>query len=905
MNLVIRHVQKEKNFIFQVENPLSMKTALPAIISPPDQLIVEGRPNSNLLQDLRWYLENFLDYPFSPNTDIADRVQKALFGWGKESFSALFTGRARDWYQEARRSADGLSSLRLKIACDDPRILAWPWEALCDPEGPTLAHNCCIDRQLNELHDPLDISGDLPTDCINILLIIARPFGDQDVGYHAISRPLVDMARKNALPVHIDLLRPPTFTQLQQHLRDHKNFYHMVHFDGHGGYGEIDPVGYPFSFKGPAGRLLFETEEGREDLIGAETLTQLLTDYRISVMVLNACQSAMIDSRAADAFASVAASLLKAGIHSVVAMGYNLYVSGAKQFVPAFYEELFDSNSVSKAVRAGRRSMLSLQARDCALGSFDLQDWLVPIVYGQDLLPLTFNRVQADDGACRVRKKVDLPPEAGEFGDYGFIGRDHKIQELERAIRLQPQGGILIHGMAGIGKTTLVQGFLDWLSNTNGLCFPPVWFRFDDIRNAEFVINRLVSVFLDTKVLAAPLDQKVDRLHKVLRENPVIIVWDNFESTAGIVETEVTPQIPDEGREILHTFLKGLRSGKTKVLITSRSPEKWLTVNSCYRLPLRGLKGEECWQYCNTVVRDLGLMIERENPLYADLIKLLDGHPLAMRAVLLRLNETDARSLKQELEKRFTGAEGDESTIRINAALDLLAKAFPADFRLPLQFIGLHQRYVIIDFLEAMGKSVKLALSRELLDTVFTALENAGQLHGIGKGIYSMHPALTGYLRSYYVATEPVEFGFVDVMGRLADSLTPMELHEQRVPFSIFGGSFYFAVELAKKNKQMQAVMALTQSLGAYSLNIQDYGSARRLYKEIAEFTSKHGHSDHEAVAYYQLGRIAQEQRDFKTAESWYKKSLAIFEEQGNIHNAGIVFKNLNRLMEEIQNGQS
>ena len=324
MNLVIRNIQSQEDFLFQVENPSNMKTAPPGVVRSPDQLVVEGRPNSNLLQDLRWYLENFLDYPFSPNTDIADRVQKALSDWGKETFSSLFTGKARDWYQDTRRSGEGLSSLRLRIACDDPRILAWPWEALCDPEGTTLAHTCCNERQLNELHDSLDISKDLSMECINILLIIARPFGDQDVGYHAISRPLVDLARKNGSPVHIDVLRPPTFNRLQQHLQDHKNFYHIVHFDGHGGYGEADPVGHPFAFKGPAGRLLFEADDGQEDLIEAKRLTQLLTDCRIPVMVLNACQSARIDARAKDPFASVAAALLKAGIHRVVAMGYNL-----------------------------------------------------------------------------------------------------------------------------------------------------------------------------------------------------------------------------------------------------------------------------------------------------------------------------------------------------------------------------------------------------------------------------------------------------------------------------------------------------------------------------------------------------------------------------------------------------
>ena len=40
-------------------------------------------------------------------------------------------------------------------------------------------------------------------------------------------------------------------------------------------------------------------------------------------------------------------------------------------------------------------------------------------------------------------------------------------------------------------------------------------------------------------------------------------------------------------------------------------------------------------------------------------------------------------------------------------------------------------------------------------------------------------------------------------------------------------------------------------------------------------------------MTYHQLGIIAQAQRDFPTAEAWYRKSLAIEEKQGNEHGAG------------------
>ena len=40
----------------------------------PHTHAVEGRPDSNLMAELQWYLEVFLDYPFAPETDHAERV---------------------------------------------------------------------------------------------------------------------------------------------------------------------------------------------------------------------------------------------------------------------------------------------------------------------------------------------------------------------------------------------------------------------------------------------------------------------------------------------------------------------------------------------------------------------------------------------------------------------------------------------------------------------------------------------------------------------------------------------------------------------------------------------------------------------------------------------------------------
>src|SRR5262249_1597206 len=150
----------------------------------------------------------------------------------------------------------------------------------------------------------------------------------------------------------------------------------------------------------PEGSLVFEDDRGKPDPVKAATLSDLLHEHHIPAVVLNACQSAMVDGKADDPFASVAASLLKSGIRSVVAMAYKLYVSGAQEFLPAFYEELFRAGSMARATRAGRQQMLAQPKRLCGRPGkrFELQDWLVPVIYQSDPFDFTFaTRAKPDE----------------------------------------------------------------------------------------------------------------------------------------------------------------------------------------------------------------------------------------------------------------------------------------------------------------------------------------------------------------------------------------------------------------------------------------------------------------------------------------------------------------------------
>jgi hypothetical protein len=595
--LTIKHIPGSDPPSFMLIRQHDGKTSQSVPVVSPISVPVEGRPNSNLLRELQWYLETFLDYPFPPETEHAERILEALRNWGERAFRALFDDRFTErMLDDATRD---YSKVYLRISSDDPRVLAWPWEALCDPELGYLAQTCQLVRQLNTLRNPQPLPESLPKDRVNILLVVARPY-EQDLRFRTLARPLVELIERERLPASVDLLRPPTFEQLRKHLREHPSYYHILHFDGHGVYStDALDSGDGYSLQGSEGKLVFETGDGEPDLIPAEKLSTLLKECAVPVAVLNACQSAMTSNDSSDPFASVAMALLRSGMREVVAMAYSLYMSGAQQFLPEFYRSLFHEGSMAVAVKAGRQQMWQHDKRVCVRGEFPLQDWLLPVLYQQDPLNFSF----AKEAGKSASRECKLPEELRYDKDpHGFIGRDSAILELERAMR-RATPSILIHGLGGIGKTTLAQGFLQWLAKTGGLEYPPFWFSFQEIRSAEFVLNRMGEGLLGGHFPTLPMEQKVGSLAHTLRENGFVIIWDNFESAAGIAGTAVEANLSESDRKLLAELLDQLRGGKTKVIVTSRSKEEWLSPQQRFVLRLGGLDREERWEYCNAVIR--------------------------------------------------------------------------------------------------------------------------------------------------------------------------------------------------------------------------------------------------------------------------------------------------------------
>jgi hypothetical protein len=298
---------------------------------------------------IQWYLEEYLLYPWGVFPSRAQQAEALMEQLGAELFGAVFG--SRETAALYAHVADNLSNTRLVVHASDSQGIALPWELMRDAtrgEYGDLARlaNAFVRSQPDLIFQPPRAPAAAET--FNILMVICRPGGDKDVPFQSVARPLLELIRSHHDRIQLDVLRPPTLEQLSRILADRPNFYHVLHFDGHGTFPQGGNPAQFYAQSGAQGRLLFEGEDGQPREVTGEELGGLLAGKGVPVVLLNACQSGM--TRPESLYPSVGNQLLKAGIRGVVAMAYSVYVQTAVRFMARLYEALMQGEELARDV---------------------------------------------------------------------------------------------------------------------------------------------------------------------------------------------------------------------------------------------------------------------------------------------------------------------------------------------------------------------------------------------------------------------------------------------------------------------------------------------------------------------------------------------------------------------------
>jgi tetratricopeptide (TPR) repeat protein len=332
-------------------------------------------------------------------------------------------------------------------------------------------------------------------------------------------------------------------------------------------------------------------------------------------------------------------------------MGYSITVSAAALLMKTLYSRLFVRDSLSLAIRHARNELYNDKKRRVYSAQLiDLEDWLLPVVYQNRPVQLTVRELTPQENTTYYEHKAQLARSAPPEPTYGFIGRDLDILRIERRLLLK-RNLLLVRGMGGAGKTTLMRHLSTWW-HTTGLVERVFYFGYDEHAwTRQQIIVEIAQRLLDPVAYLRdfqPLsrDAQQARLTGLLRAQRHLLILDNLESITG-ANLAILHTLPKKEQDDLRHLLADLAGGRTLVLLGSRSGEGWLAQgtfdDNIYDLP--GLDPEAASTLADLILARHAATHYRQDEDLQHLLKLLDGFPLALEVVLSNL----ARQIPKEV----------------------------------------------------------------------------------------------------------------------------------------------------------------------------------------------------------------------------------------------------------------
>ena len=330
--------------------------------------------------------------------------------------------------------------------CPDLRGL--PWEGLRHPgvDGPLALHPLVVFYRLAVASPtPRRVEGPL-----RIVVAIAAPLdGEPKLDYESELRNIVTSVREaKAGGAEVRIVTFATTAEIKKALD--AGDVHVLHISCHGS----------------AGRLVLEDENGGARFVTARTLIEeaIPPGKMPPVICLSACDTNVTD-RSGD-LPAVADELVSSGAPAVIGTETSVSDRYATLVFARVYAELAKATEQpdpATALAAARRQVLracenSERSRD--RGEQVLSGWSVVTIQA------TPSREALFDPTTARPSRNESSPIAPEVGDLpalspgSFVGRRREQLEIPRFLADEGRGGVVLHGIGGIGKTSLANEIL-------------------------------------------------------------------------------------------------------------------------------------------------------------------------------------------------------------------------------------------------------------------------------------------------------------------------------------------------------------------------------------------------------------------------------------------------------------
>lgn len=345
---------------------------------------------------------------------------------------------------------------------------------------------------------------------LNVLFMATSPLRiEPELKFEAEEAKILEATKRQPLSLIVE--ESGCLKELGYLMDDYdQNYFDVIHLTGHATFRDEQP------------RFITETELGEAEYSSAEDIATELQFQQPKLIFLSGCNTGY--SRGAGAVPSMAEALLKQGATAVIGWGQRVLDTDATATAAALYQELSAGKTLTEAIAIAYQVLLKNQARD----------WHLLRLYVAETLPRALVK--------RGRKPVPRASVAQEFLDpekklrvatrETFVGRRRQLQNCLRVLKPYSEKiGVLIHGMGGLGKSTIAARLCDRLSESEKIIW---WRQIDESSLVSKLADKLRNAELRTALREGKEELKY-RLRDVFTElnqsgeKSFLLVFDDFE----------------------------------------------------------------------------------------------------------------------------------------------------------------------------------------------------------------------------------------------------------------------------------------------------------------------------------------------------------------------------------------
>ena len=320
-------------------------------------------------------------------------------------------------------------------------------------------------------------------------------------------------------------------------VREHeKNYFDIFHLTGHATTYNDKPY------------FLTEDEYGNQVDSDTSAIINALKSPVPPLIFLSGCRTGYASD---PVVASMAEELLNLGATAVLGWGETVRDTDATAAATRLYWELSQGGTVLEALASTYQALIHQQARD----------WHKLRLYVANILPEAL--------VTRGRKQLPKPTISLEFMDdesclrvisrENFVGRRRQLQNCLRILKTdQKKVGVLLHGMGGLGKSSIAYRLSDRLPDFEKILWKQQIDEADLIRKLrDKLIDPLqMSLIPYLENSQVSLKSRLTYLFSQLAERPFLLILDDFEWNLE----------PREGRYILKSEVASILGALTSAI---------------------------------------------------------------------------------------------------------------------------------------------------------------------------------------------------------------------------------------------------------------------------------------------------------------------------------------------------